>query len=292
MNQLLGFSAEEMRQAIWSDELEEVFRNTRSQIICEEDKFSVQFRIVCGDITWMKYRLRDRSLDGPGWKPTALVDWDYSREVDKFTLGRCAEESVYCLDPRILLTDKFSIAEANFIKNPFEFLPFSNPDEGSLSRWLDKWQGVYAVWRDSPEQLPFPGYFYLKNIPGVRNKIAVNVNEFLRVKGYEYISAVPTWWHTANMLRRRFGFLYQNTRDEAKIELISKRLPVGETNEVGRRRASWIVMLQFWAELAELSGFSPEEFGANPNFILRDDDSKILTFPLCPERNLWMIHEL
>ena len=81
------------------------------------------------------------------------------------------------------------------------------------------------------------------------------------------------------------------TRDEERIEKIRQRLPVGN-DEVSRRKASWIVMLQFWAELAELSGFSPEGFRIDSKFILRDDNQKILTFPLSPERNLWMFEKL
>ncbi len=291
MNKILGFSAQEMRLAIWSPELGEVVADTGSKLYYDEDEFSAQVRVVCGELTWMRYRLRDRSLDGPGWKRTALVDWDYNREVDRFTLGRCAEESVYCLDPRYPLTYRFSEAEASFIKNPFESLPFDNPNEVSLVEWLEQWRGIYVLGQYAPEYLPFPGYFCLQNIPGARNKIAVGVNRFLGAKGYQYISAVPTWWHTANMLRKHFGFSYQDSRDEAKIELIQSRLHA-TNDDLGRRKASWIVMLAFWAELAETSGFSPEALGANPDFILRDDGGKILTFPLSPERNLWMVHKL
>ena len=74
MNKTLGFSAEEMLCAIMSDELRAVFHESLSQAFYEEDKFSVQVKLVCGDTTWMRYRLRDRSTDGPGWKSTPLVD--------------------------------------------------------------------------------------------------------------------------------------------------------------------------------------------------------------------------
>ncbi|MEK7066695.1 MAG: hypothetical protein AAB965_03965 [Patescibacteria group bacterium] len=276
-----------MLEAIWSPELEAVFQNTKSQIIYEEDESSVQVRLVCEGVTWMKYRLRDRTLDGPGWKPTVLVDWDYSREVDRFTLGRCVEESVYCLDPRFPLTRVFSKKEADFIRNPFALMPFDEPTEENLRGWLRKWKKAYII-----GDTPFPGYFSLRNIPGARGKIATGVSEFLKSKGYEYLSAVPTWWHIANMLRYHFGFKYVNGEDESKMELLRMRLPILGNDESARRRLSWVVMLQFWVSLVEASGFSPEGLGLNPSFILRDDDDKILTFPLSPERNLWMVKKI
>lgn len=292
MNKVLGFSAQEMRLAIWSGFLGEVVADTGSQIFYDEDESSVQIRVVLGDLTWMRYRLRDRSNDGPGWTRTALIDWDYDKEVDRFSLGRCAEESVYCLDPRVPLTERFSLAEASFIRNPFDSLPFSQPSWRNLSRWLDRWKGIFDFGRHFPEYLPFPGYFCLKNIPGARNRIALGVNDLLRSKGYEYISAVPTWWHTANMLGLRFGFSYQNATDGVRIDLIRRKLPFGGRTEIDRRRASWVVMLQFWAELVEQSGLKPESFQIGSEFVLRGEDGKILTFPLSPERNLWMVHRL
>ncbi|MBI5140094.1 MAG: hypothetical protein HZA94_01440, partial [Candidatus Vogelbacteria bacterium] len=153
MPNVLGFSAQELRLAIWSPQLGEVVSDTGSRLEYDEDESSVQIRVCSGDLTWMRYRLRDRSSDGPGWKRTALVDWDYSRDVDRFTLGRCVEESVYCLDPRALLTDRFSLYEASFIKNPFASLPFDVPSFCNLKEWLERWKRIYVLGQYAPEYL-------------------------------------------------------------------------------------------------------------------------------------------
>jgi len=245
VNRILGFSAKEMKSAIWSSGLDEIMADTGSRLLYHEDEFSVQVSATCGKLVWMRYRLRDRSTDGPGWRRTPLVDWDYDREIDRFDLGRCVEESVYCLDPRVPLGEVFSKKEAGFISNPFELLPFENPTQENLKIWLQKWKKVFLI-----EDTPFPGYFCLRNIKGVRSAVAVGVNYFLRSKGYEYISAVPTWWHIANMLHRQFGFEYFSADDLTKMDIIRMHLPLFSKDDRGRRKESWVVMLQFWAKLA------------------------------------------
>ena len=278
-----NISPQELLQIIWCPALENISYVTKSRVSLESDEVSAQIKIAKGDLTWFRYKLRNRCFDGPGWRTTPLTDWTYGGPDDKFLLGSAVEESVYCLDPRHALTDRFTEKQAKFISNPFEELPFENPGSESLRNWAEKWKEITAY-----EEPPFPGYFCLKNIPGVRRRIHNSVVNFLRGKGYGYLTAVPTWWHTANICGH-LGFQFQYEQDRIIIEKLNSVLPFN--TEVQRRKSSWIVMLQFWAELAEIAGLTPENL-VNKNLILRDTAGRLITFPLSPERNLWQIFKV
>lgn len=281
----MGFDIhpEELQKVLWCPAIEDIFRETGSRIILESDEVSAQVKIVKGDLTWFRYKLRDRRFDGPEWKTTPLTDWTYGGQDDKFTLGSAVEESVYCLDPRYPLTNEFSESQSAFTKNPFEALPFENPAKENLAAWLRRWQEIF-----SKKKPPFPGYFAIQNIPGARKHIHESVAPFLKQRGYDYLTAVPTWWHTARICGH-LGFSYQYDCDRIIMEKLNLILP-SET-DVFRRKSSWVVMLQFWAEVAEKAGFAAEDF-VEKRFILRDESGKIMTFPLSPERNLWMLCKL
>lgn len=94
------------------------------------------------------------------------------------------------------------------------------------------------------------------------------------------------WQSLSNSER---GFIYLDINDEKQIQKILSRLPQQTLHQ--RKIASWIVVLQFWAELAEKNGISPESL-AEKELILRDDDGRILTYPLTPEKNLWQYYQV
>lgn len=271
---------EELKNAIWCPALENIALFTGSSVILESDEVSVQIKVVKGDLIWFRYKLRDRRFDGPGWKTTPLTDWTYGGADDEFKSGRAMEESVYCLDPRFPLTDRFAEKQAQFIRNPFDELPYSDPTKENLDNWLKRWKELMAS-----AEVPFPGYFCLKNIPGARKNIHAGATELLRRKGYDYLTAVPTWWHTADICKF-LGFDFQYGCDKETINRLNGKLSLFWKSD--KKRLSWIVMLQFWAELAEKAGFIPENFEINRDFILRDNHGKLTTFPLSPQRNLWM----
>jgi len=58
-----------------------------------------------------------------------------------------------------------------------------------------------------------------------------------------------------------------------------------------RMKSSWLVMLQFWAQRVEELGEIPESLlkPNERNFVFRDKNGNIITYPLSPERNLWQI---
>lgn len=281
----LRFDAEELLQGVVvCREVKEVLEATRSEVVLENDEVSSQVKISHCGRTWLRYKLRDRRFDGPGWSPSSLTDWSYGRADDEFSLGPAVEESIYCLDPRYPLSDRFEERLAQFIANPFEALPFSDPTRTNLDGWLGKWLRIF-----SEESPPFPGYFALRKITGARVAIHRNAVVFLYKKGYAYLTAVPTWWHTAKICNY-LGFEYQYEKDRNQIEKLDRALLATDISE--RRKLSWIVMLQFWAELVESVGLMPENFSGVERFILRDASRKLILFPLSPQRNLWQVYKL
>lgn len=279
-------AVEDLIETIWTPELERIKTETGSEIIPDLDESSVQVRLVHQGKTWFKYKLRDRRFDGtPVWKQTRLVDWSYDGEKDKFPFS-AVEESVYCLDPRYPLTDTFPPEIAEFITNPFSALPYEKPDKDSLLNWFHKCRTVMES-----ESIVYPGYFTTHHIPGVRSNLHRTALRLVRASGYEWLTAVPTWWHTASICEH-LGFNYYFSDDKLKILLIRQLLTdrFGEDeSETSRRRSSWIVMIQFWADLLVKSGLRLDR--SMEKYILRDEAGQIITFPLVPGRNLWMNHK-
>ncbi|MBU1179323.1 hypothetical protein KJ885_00070, partial [Patescibacteria group bacterium] len=204
----IRITKDDLYRIVWCAEIEKIFQESKSTMILEEDSVSVQIKLLCKGRIWLRYKLRDRSFDGPNWQSSPLTDWNYGGPDDEFILGSALEESIYCLDPRYALESMFSESQAQFIANPFEELPYDCPDEEALLVWLTRWREVFAL-----EKPPFPGYFYLKNISGVRRKIFEKAVRCLNQNGYRYFTAVPTWWHIACMYEH-LGLKYQFKEDE------------------------------------------------------------------------------
>lgn len=250
----------------------------------EEDITAVSLSIVDKDgQRWFYYKLRDRSFDGPQWFPTPLTSWLYNNPSDQFNLGSAVERSRYWGDPNTPLSLCFSYNVATFIINPFEQLPFDNPSEDRLKDWIERWQYVFF----HPDA-PFPGQFSLNSLNGLSSKIFENTVSLLQANGYQYLTSVPTWLHVA-LSNLDQGFKFYNPDDERRINAILDQLPHQTLEE--RKKTSWITLLQFWAELAEKNGINPTDF-IDSQFILRDKQGKILTYPLSPRYNLWQIYQI
>ncbi len=285
MGAFINISTDDLRKRIWCPAINEIFHATKSRVIAESDDVSVQIKLANADRVWLRYKLRDRRFDGPGWKGSPLTDWTYGGADDVFPFGSAVEESIYCLDPRYPLTDAFTARQAQFITNPFEELPYSNPTKDALSDWFRRWQEIV-----NKNNVPYPGYFYLNNIPGVRRYVHENITVLLKEKGYKYLTAVPTWWHTARICAH-LGFVFQCEEDELVIDKLNTRLNFSTKEECAR--SSWIVMLQFWVELVCGAGFSlSEDFPEAVSLVLRDERGAHLTFPLSPQRNLWLNYKI
>ncbi|GAB4218702.1 MAG: hypothetical protein Fur009_0930 [Candidatus Microgenomates bacterium] len=52
------------------------------------------------------------------------------------------------------------------------------------------------------------------------------------------------------------------------------------------------MVFQFWAELVLNSGLNFSQFPNSEHYVLYDKNGNILTYPLRPNRNLWMTLKL
>lgn len=258
--------------------VEDIVRHTRDRVYFEQDDSAVQVKVG----NWFSYKLRDRSHDGPGWQADRLTDWPYDHEVDKTDVSS-VEESTYWLDPRGCLSRRYTPDEQKFITNPFEVLPGDNASRSDLINWNTLWERLIQ----DPE-IPFPGYFSDRTIPGLRRQILDRSLEVLDELGYAQLTAVPTWFHVAEMYKH-LGFKYTHAQDEETVGQLRERLPHRTVRD--RIVSSWTVMRQFWAEAVQKQGIEPEIL-IKSGQILRDQKGDLLTYPLSPERNLWMYKEV
>jgi len=237
---------------------------------------------------WFLYRLRDRRNDGPSFTRSRLTDWNYSGEFDvPPSDGLAVERSRYQGDPSFPLTNRFSQEVVEFIKNPFEALIET---KYALNDWLNTW-GLVFYGNDTI----FPGQFSSVPFPSNISKTLFNLTvKLLREGGYRYLTSIPTWWHVAlSNLRQGFKFYYEEDKKIfEKLQENLRSLGFSNQEDLGiRMKSSWLVMLQFWAQRVEELGEIPESL-LKPNerdFIFRDKNGNIITYPLSPERNLWQI---
>jgi len=238
---------------------------------------------------WFFYKLRDRRNDGPSFTRSFLTDWDYSDELDvPPSDGLTVERSRYQGDPLYPLTNKFSPEIASFIRNPFDAL--SSID---INDWLEKWRLVFYG-----GNIVFPGQFSLRPFPSeISNKLFELTAILLKGNGYKYLTSVPTFWHGA-LSNLRQGFRFYREEDERRFQMLFEKLrDLGFSNQqdlIERMKSSWLVMFQFWAEQVESMGERPESSleAGEKEFIFRDKNGSIITYPLSPERNLWQIMKL
>jgi hypothetical protein len=260
-------------------QLSELFPSKQHTISLLADTTAIVYKITDrSGFPWLTYKLRDRRYDGPNWFPTPLTNqWGYHEDEDRMQL-RAVETSKYWGDPRFPLTDYFPDYLASFIQNPFAALPIEKPNEKNLQNWLTNWKEVYTA-----DHEIYPGQFSLYKISGLNRHVFESNCDLLPRYGYQQLTAVPTWYHVAK-INEHFGFRYAQPDDASAMSLLDTA--VGTFGQ----RASWVVMLQFWAELTESAGLLPETM-IDSEFILRHE-GKIVTYPLRPDHNVWQIYDL
>jgi len=272
---------EDVTSLIMVPRVEEMVRKEGHTVIEKSDRYT-SLSQVCNGIPYLTYKLRDRRDDGIEWRQTELVDWHYGGPEDLPPKGRTIEESIYMLDPNFPLSDIFTPQEAVFISNPFAALPYHCPTEENLIKYFQQWCNIVTH-----DEVVYPRYFTRKNIPGLYHEIHERSTKLLKERGFNYLSAVPTWFHIAK-LYEQLGFEYFDDNDAGQIKLLTDKVSYKTGHE--RRISSWIITLQYWAKLTESVGWDPEQI-AGEN-VLRGKSGEILTFPLAPEHNLWMIKNL
>ena len=232
--------------------------------------------VQAGD--WFYYKLRDRANDGPGWISDSLTDWHYGEMADRVSVP-AVEESTYWLDPRGSIRFRYRESDQKFIINPFQALPSLTDEAEGFSKWNSQFERLLA-----DPTVPLPGYFSDISIPGLRRHILDRSLVLLNKLGYAQLTAVPTWFHTA-LLYEHLGFCFTDQKDKESIEEIKYELL--EKRKLDRVSASWQLMRQFWAEIVEQRGEEPEKM-ITSGFILRNTAGQLITYPLRPERNVWM----
>jgi hypothetical protein len=287
-----NFTLKAFKEIISQAGVVDFFRNKGNFEICyQEDQICCVCEVRdCEGKRWFLYRLRDRRNDGPSFTRSPLTDWNYSGEFDvPPSDGLVVERSRYQGDPSFPLTNRFSQEVAEFIKNPFEALSKPEP-EYDLDKWLNTWRLVFYG-----NDTVFPGQFSLVPFPSNISKTLFNLTvKLLREGGYRYLTSIPTWWHVAlSNLRQGFKFCYEEDKKIfEKLQENLRSLGFSNQEDLGiRMKSSWLVMLQFWAQRVKELGEIPESL-LKPNeinFVFRDKNGNIITYPLSPERNLWQI---
>ena len=69
----------------------------------------------------------------------------------------------------------------------------------------------------------FSGIFLFEEYSRRKKNIHAGATELLRRKGYDYLTAVPTWWHTADICKF-LGFDFQYGCDKETINRLNGKL--------------------------------------------------------------------
>lgn len=237
------------------------------------DETAVQVDLVNQDRWWLRFKVRDRLFDGtPSYTPTKLTEWDYGKPEDQFTLGRAVETSSYWGHPGHPTTNYMRNELAQFVKNPFDAVPFDDPNPVKIANWHRLFEELQQV-----EDYPYPGKFTMQSLPGVWQYSQSEGSAIMRKLGYEYRTSNPTWYHIST-LNDKYGFAYTDPADKTQIDKL-KTLVSPDYKE-----ASWQVVTQYVNKLTEENGLVPEEF---TDTVLRDEKGNIITYPFTPEHTYW-----
>jgi hypothetical protein len=257
----------------------DVFLTNGFEIVQSHDEQNAQIKIMNNDQQVFLYKLRDRTRDGKSWKKTELCEWNYNHQNDVHK-GIPVEQSRYWGHPEHPLTDIYDVEIAQFIKDPFDLIPYDNPSQTAMESWICKWKEVI---NNSPN-IPYPGQQSLQNVAGLAQHIDKASTKVLKEKKYTHLTSVPSWVHIAQ-INRHYGFSFSFNQDRQHFDDFEKRLPED------KKLASWVGVLQFWNELADSNGIIPEDY-VDKYAIIRDESRIVMTYPLSPERNLWQEKQL
>jgi len=272
-----------MIRAVSSQEVERILTEGNHRSICLVDDTAIEIRLISEeDKVWLRYKLRERIHDGTeDFKTSDLTDWDYGQAIDRIhsSGGRIVEESTYWTDPRHPHEELLDHELAMFITNPFEML-FAD----TYDKWFHNFQKV--IHQHEP---PRPGSLGLSRIGGLRKYIDGASKQMLSKHGFSHISAVPTWHHVA-LLYEYLGFNYVCTSDKMNMNILNHFL-IRRGFDIRDSKASWLIMLQFWADKVIQEGVDPRIL-CPERFLFFSEKNQILKYNLRPGRNVWMISKL
>lgn len=245
------------------------------------DPHASQLMIFDHDRPWFFLKFRDRRQDGPEWQPSELNTWPNTNPDDVFTRGTAVEESTYWMDPAASIKQKRGQEYAKFVENPYDSLPRTDPTQKNLTEWLGRFRDVV-----NSQDNVFPGFYSFKTLPSsVREAIHHETTGLLQSAGFDYLTRVPTWFHVAKSDTQKHGFRFTHEEDRSRFKQLSDQ--VKSVSPQDRVYSSWLVTLQFWNQLVEDQGGHPEHYVGGNN-VFRDSSGNIITYPLSPQRNLWL----
>lgn len=271
-------------------------------------------------------------------KKIGTTNWYYSALEDKIDAGkRGVEFSIVSSHPDSLIAKKLEVKAdklysginlksfAEFIDDPFAFIPFKNPTEENLSLWWKYWfQVVNRGLRG--KIIPYPGQTSQNSFNGFFNHILEQSRKLLKSLGFTHLSGVPTWYYVWQInIAKKFQpdnqKMHQETLDFFK-NLWEIEIPNSFKNSLGRSKLFSVKELTDQEKINKvkrdplLSWFAtaPYVLMLNPEFTpqlnLKTEhnesfkqtlinlktgftkNGKISHYPLFPGRNLWHSLEL
>lgn len=268
-----------------------------------------------GGMTSSEIPERSKYIGGTNWYYSS-PRWD--RQVEG---RRSVEFSIYAADPNLLLADCLKNKEGNlfvdpdkltkFIRDPFKFIPFADPNKENLSEWYTLWwQVVNRGLRG--KKIPYPGQASQQGFKGFFNHAVKETRKVLGKIEFTHLSGVPTWYYIWGLnLSAGFQpdnqFLAQETErffnalERVELPDFAKTYKGEKVNVLGdidRRDPlfSWYAVLPFALELnpqvnpnISLQVISGDSFNetfekAKAGFY---DGKGVITYPLRPGRNIW-----
>lgn len=252
----------------------------------------------------------------PGNHRLGLTGWGYSNPSDQLPpQTKAVELSFYSGNPNfgvqkfwedVRVPDSMSLT--NFTVNPFDELP-NQPDPEKIDQWLGNFRyilnGLIEIDYRNGIHLPFPGQYATRSINGgVVKNFERSIEPLLKAAGFTHTSLVPTWPHIWRQHLLESDFRPHNAADADAVDALFQA--IGEIDLQGVRVSSlpdrlkfkmesWVAQASVMARRLEEFGFIPEEhfdrFGL-ADLVLRNSDRSLVSWPLKPGYNIWLMKEL
>lgn len=264
---------------------------------------------VINDLKSKEIPERSRSL--------AFTTWGYSNHGDTLRPGqRAAELSIVSADPEQVLLDRLIKKNrlfvdpkqlAQFIDDPFSYIPFNFSHTKELDLWWKYWFQVVDRGLRGKE-IPQPGQTAQKGFEGFFKHTITSSETIVKDCGYTHLTAVPTWTYVLHaFLENGFQPADKAQADEAFrfLEALGKtKLLNGEQLDTRHPKDplfSWLAVAPFMMELhpdhtptLDIDETRSDRF----NTLFRNlkntlqSNGTVLTYPLAPGRNFWLEKQL
>lgn len=246
-----------------------------------------------GATSWYYSSPTDVQADGRRSVEFSITSSDPSKSIEHFLEQK---ENKLSVPPKLL---------AQFIDNPFSYIPFDHPTPEAMNQWWTLWWHV--VQRGLREKkIPYPGQTSQSGFEGFFTHVLETSKQLLKPLGYTHLSGVPTWYYVWN-LNIKNGFVPDDTNQHAEATAFFERLhrvklPSGKRlDELDYKSGlySWIAVAPFMMQLAPeyipelhidhkfVNGDFKDLYQGMMDQFYDKDQRAFYTYPLAPGRNLW-----